>query len=155
MRRYLGLAGFLVLTLGVGFAGRLATSSSPGEWYASLVKPPFNPPDWIFGPVWTTLYILMAIAAWRIWLTLPGPGRRISLAVFVLQLVLNLAWSVVFFGLQLPRVALAFLIAVFLAVLADTILFAQRDRLAAALMLPYLAWLGFAGYLNFGIVQLN
>lgn len=155
MRRYLGLAGFLVLTLGVGFAGRLATSSSVDTWYPTLAKPPLTPPDWIFGPVWTTLYILMAIAAWRIWLTLPGPGRRISLAVFVLQLVLNLAWSVVFFGLQLPRVALAFLIAVFLAVLADTILFAQRDRLAAALMLPYLAWLGFAGYLNFGIVQLN
>jgi benzodiazapine receptor len=155
VRRYLGLAGFLVLTLGVGFAGRLATSSSVDTWYPTLAKPPLTPPDWIFGPVWTTLYILMAIAAWRIWLTLPGPGRRISLAVFVLQLVLNLAWSVVFFGLQLPRVALAFLIAVFLAVLADTILFAQRDRLAAALMLPYLAWLGFAGYLNFGIVQLN
>jgi benzodiazapine receptor len=155
VRRYLGLAGFLVLTLGVGFAGRLATSSSVDTWYPTLAKPPLTPPDWIFGPVWTTLYILMAIAAWRIWLTLPGPGRRISLAVFVLQLVLNLAWSVVFFGLQLPRVALAFLIAVFLAVLADTILFAQRERLAAALMLPYLAWLGFAGYLNFGIVQLN
>lgn len=155
MRRYLGLAGFLVLTLGTGFAGRIATRASVDTWYQSLAKPPLNPPDWLFAPVWTALFVLMAIAAWRVWLTLPGPGRRIALAVFVLQLALNLGWSIVFFGLQLPAVALAFLVALFLAVLADTILFDRRDRLAAALMLPYLAWLGFAGYLNLGIVRLN
>lgn len=155
MRRYLGLAGFLVLTLGTGFTGRIATRSSVDTWYQSLAKPPLNPPDWVFAPVWTALFVLMAVAAWRVWLTLPGPGRRIALAVFVLQLALNLGWSIVFFGLQLPAVALAFLVALFLAVLADTILFDRRDRLAAVLMLPYLAWLGFAGYLNLGIVRLN
>ncbi|WP_368744496.1 TspO/MBR family protein [Desertibaculum subflavum] len=155
MRRYAGLAGFLILTLGTGLAGGLVTRTSVATWYQALAKPPLTPPDWVFAPVWTALYILMAVAAWRVWLTLPGPGRRIALAVFLLQLALNLGWSIVFFGLQLPNAALAFLAALFLAVLADTILFDRRDRLAAALMLPYLAWLGFAGYLNLGIVRLN
>ena len=155
MKRYAGLAGFLALTLATGLAGSLVTQTSVATWYPTLAKPPLTPPDWVFAPVWTVLYVLMAVAAWRVWLTLPGPGRRIALVVFVLQLVLNLGWSVVFFGLELPRVALAALLALVLAVLADTLLFAQRDRLAAALMLPYLAWLGFAGYLNLGIVRLN
>lgn len=155
MRRYAGLAGFLILTLATGFAGGLVTRTSVETWYQALAKPPLTPPDWVFAPVWTALFILMAIAAWRVWLTLPGPGRRIALVVFVLQLALNLGWSIVFFGLQLPAVALAALGALFLAVLADTILFDRRDRVAAVLMLPYLAWLGFAGYLNLGIVRLN
>ena len=149
------LALLLGLCLGIGMLGSSLVETSLGTWYADLVKPTITPPNEVFGPVWTVLYVLMAVAAWRVWLTLPGPGRRIALVVFVLQLVLNLGWSVVFFGLELPRVALAALLALVLAVLADTLLFAQRDRLAAALMLPYLAWLGFAGYLNLGIVRLN
>lgn len=155
MRRYLGLAGFLVLTLGVGFAGRLATSSSVDTWYPTLAKPPLTPPDWIFGPVWTTLYILMAIAAWRIWLTLPGPGRRISLAVFVLQLVLNLAWSPVFFGLHQIEMALWIIIALDVLVILTVILFWRVRRLAAVLLLPYLAWILFATALNWQFLQLN
>jgi len=155
VRRQVGLAAFLLLTLGTGLLGRLAVGTSLDTWYRGLAKPPLIPPDWVFAVVWTVLFILMAVAAWRIWLTLPGPGRRVSLVVFGLQLALNLGWTIIFFGLQLPRVALAMLFALVLAVLADTLLFAQRDRIAATLMLPYLAWLGFVGYLNLGIVDLN
>ena len=155
MNRKVALAAFLVLTLGTGLLGRIVAGTGLETWYRGLSKPPLTPPDWVFAVVWTLLFVLMAVAAWRVWLTLPGPGRRVSLIVFGLQLALNLGWTVIFFGLQLPRVALAMLLALVLAVLADTLLFAQRDRLAAGLMLPYLAWLGFAGYLNFGILQLN
>ena len=155
MRRYGALIGFLVLTLGTGLLGSLIAGTSLDTWYRGLAKPPLTPPDWVFPAVWTVLYILMAVAAWRVWLSLPGPGRRIALIVFVLQLALNLGWTIAFFGLQQPRVALAMLLALLLAVLADTLLFAQRDRLAAGLLLPYLAWLVFAGYLNLGIVDLN
>ena len=155
MNPKVALAAFLVLTLGTGLLGQLAVGTSLDTWYRNLAKPPLTPPDWIFAAVWTVLFVLMAVAAWRVWLTLPGPGRRVSLIVFGLQLALNLGWIIIFFGLQLPRVALAMLLALVLAVLADTILFAQRDRVAATLMLPYLAWLGFAGYFNLGIANLN
>ena len=89
MSRYAALAGFLVLTLGTGLIGSFVAQTSIDTWYRGLAKPPLTPPDWVFPAVWTVLYVLMAVAAWRVWLTLPGPGRRIALVVFVLQLALK------------------------------------------------------------------
>jgi tryptophan-rich sensory protein len=150
----IALAVFIAIALAVGALGGLATASSVGGWYVTLNKPRFNPPNAIFGPVWTTLYILMAVAAWRIWRS-AGSGRRQALALYAGQLMLNLAWSVIFFGLRQPGLALievAFLLA---AVIAAAAAFWRVDRPAGLMMAPYCAWVAFASVLTFEIWRLN
>ena len=147
------LLAFVILTLAVGAVGSIATQPAIPTWYALLAKPSFNPPAWVFAPVWTGLYILMAIAAWRVW-RITG---RVSweMAAFGIQLILNLAWSFIFFRFHLIQAALAEMAVLGLVVLATLIVFWRRDRLAGALLLPYLAWLGFAFALNLAIWRLN
>lgn len=158
------LVGFLVLTLGVGQLGGIATSIGQRDgWYDALAKPPLNPPAWVFGPVWTTLYVLMAVAAWRIWrqgcvaprIGAGPPTRNRALALWGVQLALNLGWSVVFFGLQSPVAGLGVLLILLLVFSAATWDFWVRDRAAGLLMLPTLLWTAFAGYLNAGIIVVN
>mgnify|MGYP000846980453 CR=1 FL=1 len=151
----LGLCVSLALTLAVGLAGALATAHSVDTWYATLSKPPFNPPNWIFGPVWTTLYVLMSVAAWRIWLRADGSRRRNALALYALQLGLNCGWSLVFFGQRAPLPALVELAVLLAAVIATTVAFWRIQRSAALLLAPYLAWSSFAFVLNFEIWRLN
>lgn len=150
MKQMLLLLVFLVVVLGGGTAIGLATL--PGDWYAGLAKPPFNPPNAIFGPVWTVLYVLIAVTGWRV-------ARRAPLspamALWTLQLLLNFAWSPVFFGLQRPDAALA-IVAAMLAAIGGFILVSWRqDRVAALMFAPYAAWVAFATVLNAAIVMLN
>ncbi len=143
------------LTLAVGATGGFATASSVTTWYAGLNKPSFNPPNWLFGPVWTVLYVLMAVAAWRVYLTPRSAARTRSLSLYGLQLALNLAWSLIFFGLRAPLSSLLELALLLAAILATALAFCRLERLAALLLAPYLAWSGFAFLLNFEIWRLN
>lgn len=147
------LLGFLLFTLAVGFAGGQVTAPNIPTWCAFLAKPSFNPPNWLFMPVWTTLYLLIAVAAWRVWRK--TGWRNAALALWLLQLVFNFAWSFIFFGAHALRPAFFELLAMWLAIAATIITFWRIDRAAGALLLPYLAWVSFAGVLNFWVWQLN
>lgn len=156
-----------------GVIGSVFTASSIPTWYAGLNKPALNPSSWVFGPVWTTLFVLMGIAAWLVWRKLDGKQRnggiaavapglssndkkiKIALGIFVGQLVLNTLWSIIFFGLQNPGAAFVEIIFLWLAILATITVFARISRPAAWLLAPYILWVSFASYLNFAIWTLN
>ncbi len=148
------LAGCIALCVVGGAASGLATP--PGDWYASLAKPSWARPGWLFGPVWTALYAMMGVSAWRLWRMLgraPGAGR--SLVLFGAQLAFNFAWTPVFFGMRAPGAALA-VIVVLWAFIAATIASSWRvDRAAGGLLVPYLAWVTFATALNAAIWRIN
>ena len=127
----------------------------PAEWFAALQKPGWNPPGWIFGPVWTALYTIMAIAAWLVWRRGGFAGQRVALSLFLLQLFFNALWSPLFFGLHQPALAFADIVLLWLALLGTVVAFWKARPLAGALLLPYLAWVTFASALNFTIWQLN
>lgn len=146
---------FVGLCLGVGALGAAVTATSVKTWYATLAKPSFNPPDAVFGPVWTVLYVLMAIAAWRVWRVADRETARGPLALFALQLALNLGWSVIFFGLERIGPAVAVILMLELAVVATVLAFRPIDRIAAWLLVPYVLWVGFATVLNIAIWRLN
>ena len=147
------LFGFLVFTLAVGFIAGQVTAPNIPSWYIHLAKPSFNPPSWVFAPAWTTLYVLMAVAAWRIW-RVKG-FRTPALGLWLVQLGLNFAWSFIFFGAHAPGPAFAELILLWLAIGATLVAFGRIDRPAGWLLSPYLAWVSFAGVLNFWVWQLN
>lgn len=152
---FAGLVLLIAICLGIGALGGAVTASSVTTWYPTLAKPSFNPPSWVFGPVWTALYILMAVAAWRIWRAADRDTARGPLTVFALQLALNLGWSVAFFGLQKIGLAVGVIVALDLAVLSTAVLFRRIDAAAALLLVPYLAWIAFATALNIAIWRLN
>ena len=148
----------IVICEAAGLLGSVFTISAIPTWYAMLVKPALNPPSWIFAPVWTTLYILMGIAAflvWHKWRTHRKRDVKIALAVFAVQLALNALWSIVFFGLHSPAWALVNIVALWLAIVWTMIAFAKISRLAMYLLVPYIVWVSFAAYLNFAIWALN
>ena len=151
----IALAGFLVLSVVGGAASGLA--SPPGEWYASLAKPSWNPPNWIFGPVWTALYAMIGVAGWRLWRRHRGgrEGARRALGAFFVQLALNFAWTPVFFGMHRPDAALAVIVAMLGAIVATIVLSWRVDRPTALLLVPYAAWVSFATALNAAIWRLN
>ncbi len=138
------------------FIGQMATRPNLEPWYAELVKPAFNPPNWIFAPVWTLLYVLMAFAVWRI-LRLPREttGRRLGLTLFFVQLGMNAAWSWMFFGAQSPLLGMINIVPQQLLILAVIVVFRRLDRLAALCLVPLMAWVSFACALNFEILRLN
>jgi translocator protein len=153
--RWIALSLFLLAAFVVAAIGGLATASSVRTWYPLLNKPSWTPPSWLFGPAWTTLYVLMSVAAWRIWSLPAQTSRTTVLRLHALQLGLNALWSVLFFGLQRPDLAL-----VEVGTLWLVLAYLQRrlwplDRLAAALWLPYLAWVSFASALNASVWWLN
>lgn len=150
------LALAILPVIAVSVAGSSVTVPQIGGWYAGLVKPPFNPPNWIFGPMWTALYALMAFAVFRI-LRLPvgTPGRRRALVVYHLQLLLNFAWSFAFFGANSPVAGLAVILPLLVAIVATIVAFRPLDRIASWVLWPYLAWVGFATLLNASIWWLN
>jgi translocator protein len=154
-RLAMALAGFLAAAFLAGLIGNLFTSPAIPEWYAGLEKPGFTPPSWVFGPAWTLLYILMAVAAWRVWWVAGFRDARGALALFFIQLALNAGWSVVFFGLRAPGWALLEIVLLWVAIAATTWAFFRHSRLAGALMVPYMAWVTFAAALNAAIWQLN
>lgn len=155
LKAYAVLAGFLVASFSVAAIGGAATASSVGTWYQTLQRPAWNPPNWIFGPVWTLLYILMSVAAWRVWCRAEAATAQSSLRWFAAQLVLNLLWSLLFFGLRSPGLAFVEVL-VFWAVLVVMLSqFWRADRIAGALWAPYVAWVSFASVLNGTIWWLN
>lgn len=139
-----------------GIIGSFFTTPSIDGWYASLVRPEFAPPNWIFGPVWTTLFTLMGIAAFLVWKKgLDNRDVRIALGIFIIQLVLNTLWSIIFFGLQSPGIAFVEIIILWIAILLTILKFAKISKPAAWLLLPYILWVSFAGYLNYYFWVLN
>lgn len=150
MPKFLTLILFLVLTVGGG--ALIGATNAAGEWYAALDKPPFNPPSWVFSPVWTTLYVLIAIAGWRVWSKARTAG---AMTAWWLQLGLNFLWPPVFFTLQNLALALVVIIAMLAAIFAFIALTWYRERLAALLFVPYAAWVAFAALLNASILWLN
>jgi tryptophan-rich sensory protein len=149
------LAFFVALCLVIGALGASVVATSVDTWYADLAKPPFTPPDRLFGPVWTALYLLMAIAAWRVWRAADRDTRRGPLTLFALQLALTLGWTVVFFGLQKIGAAVATVVVLDVGVVVTTLAFRSIDRWAGLLMVPYLVWVVFATVLNIAIWRLN
>lgn len=141
---------FVVLTVAGG--SLIGYSSIPGPWYQELHKPSFNPPNWIFGPVWTALYVLIGIAGARAFIRERGMWLP---KIWFVQMALNFTWSPVFFSLQRPDLALVILVAMLLAILSFIALAWNRDRPSALLFLPYAAWVSFAGLLNGAIWWLN
>jgi tryptophan-rich sensory protein len=143
---------FVLISLLVGGTASFFTEPSIPTWYAALAKPAFNPPNWVFAPVWTTLYVLMGVAASRVW-KIAGFGREIT--VWGAQLLLNFFWSAIFFAAHLILPALVDMAGLWLLILTTLILFWRRDRIAGLLFVPYLAWVSFAFALNAAIWQLN
>ncbi len=144
-----------------GIIGSVFTTPSIAGWYAGIVKPVLNPPAWVFGPVWTTLFALMGIAAFLVWSSYAEAsedkkkGIKVALILFSTQLVLNTLWSIIFFGLHSPGGALVEIMFLWLAILATIVVFYKISRPAAWLLVPYILWVSFAGYLNFAIWSLN
>lgn len=159
MRRVLvqvgGLAFFLGLTFLAAWAGGAATSSSVGDWYPSLKKPGWTPGGGVIGSVWTVLYLLMAVAAWLVWRKKPLDVTTFALLLWIGQLALNVLWSVIFFGMRNPGAAFGELVVLWILILATTVAFARISVPAGLLFVPYLAWVTFAGYLNWTIARMN
>ena len=151
----LGLGAFIVLCLTIAAIGARITMPSIGTWYRTLQKPFFNPPDWIFGPVWTVLYLMIAVAGWRAWRSTRVAGARARMGVYGVQLTLNLAWSLIFFGGRMIGLALVDIVLLLAAIVVTAALFWRADRLAGWLLAPYAAWVAFAGVLNFALWRLN
>ncbi len=149
LRRKPALAGFIAITFCAPLAGMF---SLPGSWYAALDKPSWNPPAWIFGPAWTLLYTLMAIAAWIVW---KHDGWRRPLRLYFVQLLLNAAWTPIFFGAHQLGWALVDILALWVAILLTLLGFHKVTRTAAWLFMPYLAWVTFAAFLNFTLWRIN
>jgi tryptophan-rich sensory protein len=148
----LGLLGWLGVTFAAAWAG---SRFMPGAWYAALAKPAWNPPNAIFAPVWSVLYGLMAVAAWLVWRRAGFSGAGAALGLFAVQLILNALWSYLFFGRHQPGLAFGDIVVLWVVILSVVLLFWRVDRVAGALLLPYLAWVGFAAYLNFTLWRLN
>jgi tryptophan-rich sensory protein len=145
----------LCLCYGAAAIGGLSGGGAGGGWYADLVKPPWTPPSWVFGPVWTVLYGMMAVAAWLVWIRRHHQPVAVPLTAFALQLVLNATWSPLFFGLHRVDLASADLVLLWGVLVVTVWLFLRRCAIAGLLLMPYLLWVTFAAALNFAIWRLN
>ncbi len=156
LKNFAFLMFWILLPLFAGFLGSIATYPNIPTWYAALNKPSFNPPNWIFGPVWTTLYILMGWAAYLIsqkgW---KNKEVKIALTIFIAQLALNILWSFIFFGQHLLLVAFIEIIILWLFILWTILKFYPLSKLAAWLLMPYILWVSFASFLNLSIWMIN
>ncbi|MCR9119550.1 MAG: tryptophan-rich sensory protein [bacterium] len=147
--------GLIVICFAASAIGAWATFEGLRDWYPELQKPSFNPPNWIFGPVWSTLYFMMAVSAWMVWLAAGFKGAKLAMTMFFVQLALNVAWSWIFFFAQQPGWAVVEIVLLWAAILATIVLFFPKSRIAAAMLCPYLAWVSFATVLNASIWWLN
>ena len=154
-RSFIGLGVWIGICFGAAFIGSIFTNSSIPTWYADLAKPSWTPPDWVFGPVWSVLYLMMALAAWLVWRRGGLAAAALPITLFMVQLVLNVTWSILFFGLRMPGVAFGEIVTLWSAILATMIAFWRATPIAGYLLLPYLLWVTFAAGLNFAIWRLN
>lgn len=152
MTEIVALLGFIAAVAAVASTGAFFP---PDSWYQSLRKPRWCPPNWLFGPAWTVLYLMIAVSGWLVWRKAGLAGAAGAFAIYALQLLLNGAWSGIFFGLRRMDLALAELALLWLAILATIVAFAAHDALAAWLLVPYLAWVTFAGALNAALLRAN
>ncbi len=152
---WIGLGAFVAICFLAAVIGSWFTAASVKSWYPTLLKPAGTPPAWVFGPVWSTLYLLMGTAAWLVWRHRSAADVTVALALFFAQLALNATWSFVFFGLRQPGLALFGIVALLAAIIATMTSFVQLSQLAFWLMTPYAAWVLYATFLNFGIWRLN
>lgn len=152
MKPILVLLLFLLIVFAIAFTGSWFQS---GEWYESLSKPTFNPPDWLFGPVWTVLYILIALSGWLVWREAGFSTARAAFIVYFIQLIFNASWLWIFFGLHRPALAFAHIMALWFFILLNVILFSRINKIAALLLFPYYAWVSFASILNMALWRLN
>jgi len=150
MSKILSYILFIGFVVGGGLLSGL--TNMPGEWYQSLEKPFFNPPSWLFGPVWTTLYVMIGVAGARIWQRAPKSG---AMQLWFAQMAFNLMWSPAFFGLQNPELALAVIAGMLVTIIAFMVKARPIDRISTLLFVPYLAWVSFASVLNLSIAWLN
>lgn len=146
----------IIIVFIIGALGSVATASEIPVWYAALAKPAWAPPNWLFGPVWTTLYVLIGIALFLVWRRgLEEEGVKVALTVFAVQLGLNLLWSLVFFGLQSILGGLVIILLLWIVILANIILFYRISTWSGVILIPYLIWVSIASYLNYSIYLLN
>lgn len=145
----------IALTVALGGASGYVTVKEIPTWYASLNKPSFNPPNYLFGPVWTILYILMGISLFLIWKQPPSPQRKQALTIYLLQFALNLAWSFIFFNQHQIFLALFEIIAIWICILLTILAFSKINKVAAWLLVPYISWVSFATVLTYYIWLLN
>ncbi|MFW0738320.1 TspO/MBR family protein [Flavobacterium sp. T12S277] len=157
MNKIVKIAIALVICLMVGYSASVVTRPSVETWYPTLIKPVFNPPNWIFMPVWTLLYILMAVAAGLVWDKIKEQKEtvKIALGFFLIQLTLNAIWSYLFFELKNPMLALIEIVLLWLMIYETHLKFIKINKIAGYLLIPYMAWVAFAGVLNASIWWLN
>ncbi len=155
MSKWISLCVFIGLCFIAAAIGSWFTGASVKSWYPTLLKPAGTPPAWVFGPVWSTLYVLMATAAWLVWKQRSAADVTVALTLFFTQLALNATWSFVFFSLRRPGLALLEIVVLLAAIIGTMAKFAQLSRPAFWLMTPYMAWVSYAAYLNLGIWRLN
>jgi tryptophan-rich sensory protein len=155
MKRFRKFVASLAVCFGAGAVGGLFTATSLNSWYPQLNRPEFAPPNWVFAPVWNILYLLMAGSLYFVWSGDGQKTKRLALMAFAFQLFLNMAWSAVFFGLRSPAGGFFVILVLIAAIVWNIFLFGRISRKSALLLLPYLCWVGFAGYLNYGYWILN
>lgn len=155
MRGAAGLAGFVAACVAIGAASGLATARSVTTWYRTLERPSWTPPDALFAPVWSTLYVLMGVAGWLVWRAPAGGPRTAALTAWGVQLALNALWSPLFFGLRRPALAAGEIVFLWAAIAAFALLAWRVSHVASLLFAPYLAWVSYAAALNFAIAWLN
>jgi benzodiazapine receptor len=153
--RWIGLVLFIVVCLGAAGLGSAATAPEIDGWYRTVIKPTWNPPSWLFAPVWTTLFVMMGISAWLVWKPAGFKGAPKPLALFAAQLALNVAWSWIFFGMHQIGWAFFEIVILWLAIAATMVAFFRHSKPAGWLLVPYLGWVSFASVLNFTLWQLN
>jgi translocator protein len=154
-RDALALVACLAACFGAAAIGSIFTMTAVRTWYAEIQKPSFSPPNWLFGPVWTILYAMMAVAVWLVWRQADTRATKLPLVLFGVQLVLNAAWSPIFFGLGSFGGALVDIVALWMAIVATLVAFVRVSLPAGILLIPYLGWVSFAAVLNFSIWRLN
>ncbi len=153
---YVKLIVAVLICLLAGAVGSIFTAKSVSTWYAGLNKPSFNPPSWVFGPVWTFLYILMGVSLYLVWSKGLGTGGvKAAMVIFGVQLLLNILWSLLFFGLQNPLLALIEIVLLWVMILVNILYFYKISPLSAYLLVPYILWVSFAAVLNFFLFRLN
>jgi tryptophan-rich sensory protein len=155
LRQAAVLGLFAVITAVAAWLGGEATKLSVGDWYRALLKPTWTPPGHVIGTVWTVLYILMALAAWLVWRKTGFQNGKVPLALWGVQLAMNVLWTVLFFGLRHPGAAFTEIVALWAVILATMLAFFRVSTLAGIFFVPYLAWVTFAGYLNWLIYRMN
>lgn len=155
MSDWIALVVSFAVCMGAAFVGGLFTTRAIEEWYRGLRKPSWNPPEWAFGPIWIVLYILMAVSAWLVWEQGGFQAQAMPLVIFAVQLVLNVAWSGIFFYKRMIFAGLIEVLAFWAAILATIIAFWFASPLAAVILLPYIVWVSIASYLNYTILKLN